>query len=105
MCLAEELRIWSLEHGGPPRKSLDDTDFEDSLSAQETGLHGRMVAAYDGVQRAGSLGQRGEVLDEAIEEDQRQHAGVDMEEGVGVADDDMHMDTDKQWQQIVAEYQ
>ena len=35
VALAEEVRLWFLEHGGPPRGALDDEDFEDSLSQEE----------------------------------------------------------------------
>jgi ASC-1-like (ASCH) protein len=102
--LAEDLRVWSLEHGGPPRGALEDEDFEDSLSQQEIDLFERLRSAVARLQRAGNLDQEGAVVEEAVEEILRQHVGVDMEACVGIADEDMYMDDDKQWQNIIAEY-
>jgi len=102
--LAEDLRLWSLEHGAPPRGALESEDFEDSLPQQESELHGRLQTAVARLQRAGNFDQEGDVVEEAVEEILRQHSGVDMEACVGVADEDMYMDVDKQWQQVVVDY-
>ena len=45
VALAEEGRVWCLEHGGPPRSTLDKDDFEDSLSAAERDLYTRLADA------------------------------------------------------------
>ncbi len=104
VALAEEGRVWCLEHGGPPRSALDKDDFEDSLSAEEKDLYTRLADAALRLQRAGNLRHADTAVAEAAEEILRLHADEEWEACIGVADEDMRMDSEKQWQQIEAEY-
>ena len=104
VALAEEGRVWCLEHGGPPRSALDKDDFEDSLSAEEKDLYTRLADAALRLQRAGNLRHADTSVGEAAEEILRLHADEEWEACIGVADEDMRMDSEKQWQQIEAEY-